>query len=210
MPFVTFEGPEGCGKTTQVALAAARLRSLGHAVLETREPGGTEIGRKIREILMNVENTHLDPAAEWLLYEADRRQHVIETIRPALAGSAFVVCDRYSDSTEAYQQAGRGIEASAVRFVDGIARDGLVPDLTLLFDVEPATGLARARRRDGRDGRFEAADMAFHDRVRAAYFEIARREPERVRIIRADTNAEAVFEEAWAILAARFSLAVGA
>lgn len=207
MPFVTFEGVEGCGKTTQVALAAERLRSLGQPVVETREPGGTEIGRRIREILMDVENTHLDPVSEWLLYEADRRQHVAEVIRPALSASAFVLCDRYSDSTEAYQQAGRGIEAGAVRFVDDIARDGLAPDLTLLFDVEPAAGLARARRRDGRDGRFEAADMAFHERVRAAYFAIARREPDRVRIVPAAADPETVFEEAWRILAARFSIA---
>jgi len=206
MPFVTFEGVEGCGKTTQVGLVAERLRSLGHAVCETREPGGTGIGRRIREILMDVENTHLDPVSEWLLYEADRRQHVAETIRPALASGAFVVCDRFSDSTEAYQQAGRGIDASAVRFVDAIARDGVDPDLTLLFDVDPAAGLARARRRDGRDGRFEAADMAFHERVRAAYHQIARREPVRVRIVAADGPPELVFEAAWSLLAGRFGL----
>jgi dTMP kinase len=210
VPFVTFEGPEGCGKTTQVALVAEKLRALGYPAVETREPGGTPIGGRIREILMDVANTNLDPVAEWLLYEADRRQHVIETIRPALASSSFVLCDRYSDSTEAYQQAGRGIEATAVRFVDDIARDRLAPDLTLVFDVDPATGLARARRRDGRDGRFEAADMAFHERVRAAYFEIARREGERVRIVKADAPPEAVFETAWKILAERFGIAVEA
>jgi len=208
-PFVTFEGVEGCGKTTQVALAAARLRAIGYETVETREPGGTEIGRRIREILMDVANTHLEPVSEWLLYEADRRQHVAETIRPALAAGAFVLCDRYSDSTEAYQRAGRGIDASAIRFVDDIARDGLAPDLTLLFDIDPAAGLARARRRDGRDGRFEAADMAFHERVRTAYFEIAGREPERIRIVPADASPERVSEQAWAILAARFSFPPG-
>jgi dTMP kinase len=219
VPFVTFEGPEGCGKTTQVTLAAEKLRALGYPVVETREPGGTPIGGRIRDILMDVANTNLDPVAEWLLYEADRRQHVIEVIRPALglsassaspASSAFVLCDRYSDSTEAYQQAGRGIEATAVKFVDDIARDRLAPDLTLVFDVDPATGLARARRRDGRDGRFEAADLGFHERVRAAYFEIARREGERVRIVRADAPPEAVFEAAWKILAERFGITVEA
>jgi dTMP kinase len=207
MPLVTFEGPEGCGKTTQLTLAAARLRSLGLSVVETREPGGTEIGRRIREILMDVANTHLEPVSEWLLYEADRRQHVAEVIRPALASSAFVLSDRFSDSTEAYQRAGRGLAAEAVRYVDAIARDGISPDLTLLFDVEPGEGLARARRRDGRDGRFEAADMAFHERVRAANFEIARREPERVRVVPAGGTPESVFEDAWRVLAGRFALA---
>lgn len=207
MPFVTFEGVEGCGKTTLLPRIAERLRAAGLSVLETREPGGTGIGRKIREILMDVENVHLDPVAEWLLYEADRRQHVVETIRPALARGEFVLCDRYSDSTEAYQQAGRGVDAAEVRLVDARARDGLLPDLTLVFDLDPAVGLQRARRRDGRDGRFEAAEAAFHDRVRRAYLEIARREPGRVRLIPADGPLEDVLSATWAAVEERFATA---
>lgn len=207
MPFVTFEGIEGCGKSTQVVRAAGRLRDLGWPVSETREPGGTRIGQKIREILLDVENVHLDPVAEWLLYEADRRQHVVEGIRPAILRGDFVLCDRYSDSTEAYQQAGRGLEASAVILVDAIARDGLVPDLTLVYDLEPSVGLARARRRDGAAGRFEASEMEFHERVRAAFLEIARSEPGRVRVLPAAASPEEVFETTWRELAQRFDFA---
>ena len=115
MPFITFEGVEGCGKSTQLALAASRVRDLGREVIETREPGGTAIGRALREILMDAGNEALDPVTEWLLLEADRRQHVRETLRPALAGGAVVLCDRFGDSTEAYQQAGRGLDAAAAR-----------------------------------------------------------------------------------------------
>ena len=207
MPLVTFEGVEGCGKSTQLARAAEGLRRRGAAVLETREPGGTAIGRRIREILLDVGNAHLDPAAEWLLYEADRRQHVVEMIRPALDRSEFVLCDRFSDSTEAYQQAGRGIEASAIRFVDAVARGGLSPDLTLVFDLDPSEGLARARRRDGHVGRFESEDLAFHERVRTSFLEIARREPDRVRVIPAGGSADDVFARTWEALADRFSVA---
>jgi dTMP kinase len=207
MPFVTFEGGEGSGKSTQLRLAAERLRGLGRDVLATREPGGTEIGKTLREILMNAEDSRLDPVTEWLLLEADRRQHVREILKPAVARGAFVLCDRYSDATEAYQRHGRGLDPEAVGMVDAMARDGLVPDLTLLFDVDAASGLARARARDGGvAGRFEAVELAFHERVRAAYLAIAKREPERVRVIRSDAPRQEVFEKSWAILAERFSL----
>ena len=207
MPLITFEGVEGSGKSTQLRLAAARLADSGRRVVQTREPGGTPIGQKIREILMDPENTHLDAVAEWLLYEADRRQHVREVLRPSVQAGAFVLCDRYCDATEAYQLAARGVDADAVRRVDAIARDGLLPDLTLVYDLEPEVGLARAWRRDGnRAGRFEAAELGFHERVRAAYLEIARREPERVVVIDARSAEQAVSARSWEILAERFSL----
>lgn len=207
MPFVTFEGVEGSGKSTQLRLSAERLRGLGRDVVATREPGGTEIGKTLREILMNAENSGLDAVTEWLLLEADRRQHVREVLKPAVARGALVLCDRYSDATVAYQQHGRGLDPHAVGIVDAIARDGLVPDLTLLYDVDAASGLARARARDGGvSGRFEAVELAFHEKVRAAYLEIARREPGRVRVIRSDAPRPEVFERTWAILAERFSL----
>ena len=207
MPFVTFEGVEGCGKSTQLRLAAQRLRALGKEVLETREPGGTAIGRTLRDILMDASNTELDPVTEWLLLEADRRQHVRETLQPAVARGGFVLCDRFSDTTEAYQQEGRGLDPDAVRFVDAIARDGLVPDFTLLYDLDASAGLARARHRDGaQSGRFEAAGLEFHERVRAAYLAIARREPHRVAVLSTDAPREEVTAQTWRLLAARFSL----
>ena len=207
MPLITFEGVEGSGKTTQLSLLGDRLSGRGTQVLRTREPGGTEIGRNIREILMDPSNTHLDYVTEWLLYEADRRQHVQEVLKPALAAGTFVLCDRYSDATEAYQLAGRGVDADAVRKIDAIARDGISPDLTLVYDLDPRQGLARAWERDGkRAGRFEAADLEFHGRVRRAYLEIARREPRRVAVLPAGDSPEQIFERTWEVVAERFGL----
>jgi dTMP kinase len=206
MPFVTFEGVEGAGKSTQLALAAERLRRSGREVLETKEPGGTVIGQKIRAILLDVAHGNLDPVAEWLLYEADRRQHVRELLRGAMAANRFVLCDRFSDTTEAYQQVGRGLDAQLVKQIDALARDGLLPDLTLVYDVVPEEGLARARSRDGSVDRFEAAELQFHRRVRGAYLEIARREPDRVRLIPAVEDPDRVFEQTWRHLSERFGL----
>jgi dTMP kinase len=206
MPFVTFEGVEGCGKSTQLARAAERLRELGREVVATREPGGTAVGESIRKILMDVAMKNLEPAAEWLLIEADRHQHVVELLRPAVHRGAFVLCDRYSDSTEAYQAAGRGLDPEAVRLVDGIARAGLAPDLTLLYDLAPGVGIARARERDGETGRFESAEPEFHDRVRRAYLEIARRDSERVRVIEGGGSVEDVFRATWTALSERFPI----
>lgn len=203
---MTFEGVEGSGKSTQLALVADRLRAAGSDVLATKEPGGTPIGQKIRAILLDVAHGHLDAVSEWLLYEADRRQHVAEMLRPAVAAGRFVLCDRYSDATEAYQQVGRGVDARLVREVDALARAGLVPDWTLVFDLEPEEGLARAHARDRHVGRFEGATIEFHRRVREAYLAIARREPARVTVIDASATAEAVFRETWRLFAERFAL----
>lgn len=204
VPLITFEGVEGCGKSTQLRLAGRRIRDGGLSVIETREPGGTRIGEQIREILMDAAHTHLDPVSEWLLYEADRRQHVREVLAPGVAAGAFVLCDRYADATEAYQQEGRGVDRAGVALVDGIARDGLMPDLTILYDLEPEEGLARAYRRDGRAGRFEAADIGFHRRVREAYLAIARREPDRVVVVPAGGSVEDVAALTWVPIAERF------
>jgi dTMP kinase len=206
MPFITFEGVEGAGKSTQLALAGERLRAKGLDVVETKEPGGTQIGQKIRAILLDVGHTHLDPVSEWLLYEADRRQHVEEMLRAAVAGGGFVLCDRYSDTTEAYQQFGRGVDGDLVGRVDALARGGLVPDLTLIYDLDPKKGLARARSRDRHVGRFEGADLDFHGRVRDAYLAIARREPQRAHVIAAHEDPQRVFAETWRHIAQRFGL----
>lgn len=207
MPFITFEGVEGSGKSTQLAMAAARLRKRGQPVLATREPGGTRIGRLIREALLDRKHRELDPVAEWLLFEADRRQHVRQVLRPALARGCFVLCDRFSDATEAYQQVGRRLDPRLVRRVDELARDGLVPDLTLLYDLDPREGLDRANRRGGRSvGRFEETELDFHERVRQAYLDIARRERRRVRVLDARRPVARLFRETWKALDERFDL----
>jgi dTMP kinase len=209
VPFITFEGVEGCGKSTQLALLAERLRSAGRSVTATREPGGTPIAEKIRAILLDSANAGLDPMAEWLLIEAARREHIRSVVAPAVASGSFLLCDRFSDSTEAYQAAGRGLDARWIAEVDARVRDGIAPDLTLVYDCDPEEGLARARRRDagGGEGRFEAEALALHQRVRAAFLAIARREPQRVAIIAVDGDAAAVFAKTWARVAERFGLA---
>lgn len=207
MPFITFEGVEGSGKSTQVKLAAARLRARGRPVLATREPGGTRIGKIVRSALLPSAHRELDFVAEWLLFEADRRQHVVQVVKPAIERGRFVLCDRFSDTTEAYQQVGRGLDGRLVQKVDALARDGLVPDFTLLYDLDPGAGLARAKRRGGRSvGRFERAELDFHRRVRDAYLAIARREPHRVKVLDATQPVARLFRDTWRALAERFGI----
>lgn len=205
MPFVTFEGVEGSGKSTQLAMAATRLKKMRRRVLVTREPGGTRIGKILRSVVLEKSHRELDTVAEWLLFEADRRQHVREVLRPALDRGLVVLCDRFSDATEAYQQVGRRLDARLVRRVDELARDGLVPDLTILYDLDPREGLARKNRRGGRGvGRFEETELAFHESVRRAYLAIAKREPRRVRVLDAARPARELFADTWRALAERF------
>lgn len=205
MPFITFEGVEGSGKSTQLRLVAERLRRKRRRVLVTREPGGTRIGRILRGVLLEKSHRELDPVAEWLLFEADRRQHVVQVLRPAVAQGLFVLCDRFSDATEAYQQVGRRLDARLVRRVDELARDALVPDLTVLYDLDPRRGLERANRRGGRSvGRFEKTDLAFHEAVRRAYLRIAKRESHRVRVLDASRPVAELFRETWRVLSERF------
>lgn len=205
MPFITFEGVEGSGKSTQLRLVAARLRRKRRRVLVTREPGGTRIGRILRGVVLEKSHRELDPVAEWLIFEADRRQHVVEVIRPALAEGLFVLCDRFSDATEAYQQVGRQLDARLVRRVDELARDSLVPDLTLLYDLDPRKGLERANRRGGRSvGRFEETELEFHEAVRRAYRRIAKREPQRVRLLDASRPVSKLARETWKVVLQRF------
>jgi dTMP kinase len=207
VPFITFEGVEGCGKSTQLARLADHLAASGRAVAATREPGGTPIAEKIRAILLDPAHTRLDPMAEWLLIEAARRQHLREVIAPALERGVFLLCDRFADSTEAYQSAGRGLDRTLVADLDTRVRDGVLPDLTLLYDLDPSVGLERARRRDaGASGRFEAEDLALHQRVRAAFLAIARREPGRVTVVPADGEPDVVFQATRRIVDGRFGL----
>ena len=181
--FVTFEGIEGSGKTSQLQFLAAHLRAAGHAVVETREPGGTAAGAAMRRLLLGAETVPLTPLAELLLYCADRTQHVSEVVRPALAAGRVVLSDRFSDSTIAYQGYARGLDLEAVRALDARARDGLAPGLTFLLDCPVEVGLRRARGRAGVEDRFERESIAFHERVRQGFRALAAAEPGRCCIL---------------------------
>lgn len=201
MPLITFEGIEGSGKSTQARRAAAFFRDRVPELLLEREPGGTEIGAAIRAILLHPVNRRLDPVAELMLLEADRRQHVVEVIAPALSRGALVFCDRFSDATFAYQGGGRQIDLATVSRIDAWSVENTQPDRTLLFDCPVDLGLARARSRDGGHGdRFETEERDFHMRVREAYLEIARREPHRVRVVDTTRPPDEVFQDVAALI----------
>lgn len=184
--FITIEGIEGCGKSTQARRLESGLRAQGHDVVLTREPGGSNMTREIRRLLSDP-NCRLEPRAELLLFLADRAQHVASVVRPALERGAVVICDRYSDSTVAYQCHGRGHDVELVLQLNDWAALGLQPDLTLWIDCDVETGLGRARRGSGGPGdRFEAEPMNFHEAVREGFAQQHRAHP--TRIIRVDGN----------------------
>lgn len=169
--FIVLEGGDGTGKTTQARLLVERLRGAGIDAITVREPGGTPVGDRIRAILLDPASSGLDARAELLLYEASRAQLLAEVVRPALATGTWVVCDRFTDSTLAYQGYGRGLDLDEVRAMNELATGGLEPALTVLIDLDPAAGLTRATG-SGAD-RLEAEDLAFHERIRAGYLELA-------------------------------------
>ncbi len=196
--FVTFEGPEGGGKSTQLERLAARLRALGLRVRTTREPGGTDLGRRLRALLLDGED--LAPWAEAYLFAADRAEHVARVIRPALEAGEVVLCDRFVDSSCVYQGIGLGLGVEAIRALNRWAVGGLVPDLTLLLDLPPEVGLARR----GRSlNRIEARELAYHRRVREGYLALARAEPERWAIVDAARSPEEVAAAVWAAVRPR-------
>ncbi len=188
--FITFEGGEGCGKSTQLRLLAHRLEAAGLNVRALREPGGTAVGEAIRSILLDPENTDLGDNAELLLYEAARAQLVTELIEPALEAGEIVLCDRFYDSTTAYQGYARGIPLPEVAALNRAATGGLTPDRTVLLDIDPALGIQRATA-EGAD-RLEAEDLAFHARVRAGFLDIAADERARIRVVDASGSVDAV------------------
>ncbi len=188
--FITFEGGEGCGKSTQLRLLAHALEAAGVPVRTLREPGGTAVGEAVRSILLDPDHAGLDDIAELLLYEAARAQLVAEVIEPALEAGEVVLCDRFYDSTTAYQGHARGIALDEVAELNRAATDGLSPDRTLILDVDPALGIARATSH-GAD-RLESEDLAFHRRVREGFLAIAAAEPERVRTVDASGGIDEV------------------
>lgn len=189
--FITLEGPEGSGKSSQLPDLAEFLRGQGWDVLTTREPGGTPIGDQIRQILMRLDNQELHPRTEILLFLASRAQLVEQVIKPALREGKLVLCDRFGDSTLAYQGYGHGLDLGTLRTMLDFATDKLKPDLTLLLDVDVETGLQRKRKEDEWN-RLDAYALAFHQRVREGYHELCRQEPERWRVIDAMQPKEAV------------------
>jgi len=189
--FISFEGVEGCGKSTQLALLHAWIQQRGLPVLQTREPGGVPIAEEIREILLNPAHTAMAAPTELLLYAAARAQHVHERVRPALAAGTHVLCDRYADSTFAYQGAGRKLEPEVLDTLHHIATGGLWPHLTFVLDLPAAEGLARTRSR-GRADRIERETLAFHERVRQGFLTLAAREPGRIVVLDATPEPEAI------------------
>ena len=196
--FLTLEGIEGSGKTTQIDNICRFLENKGHNCVITREPGGTKIGRKIRSILLDPENKGMEPMAELLLYFSDRVEHVKKLIKPALAEGKTVICDRYFDATLVYQGYARGLDIKLITRLHELVLEGLKPDITLLLDLSPETGLSRAWEqigngsRSGDETRFEKEALSFHKKIRAGYLELARLEPQRFRVIDASQEKNKV------------------
>ena len=189
--FITFEGIDGCGKSTQLRLLASELRVRGLEIVSTREPGGTTLGKRLRAALLDVEE-QVDPLAELLVFAADRAQHVRAVLVPALEANQVVLSDRYADATVAYQGAGRGFKPELITEIVQLATHGLMPDLTLLFDLSVAESAVRTRRRvvSKNSDRLDSEDAEFHTRVRNAYLAIAKAEPGRFRVIEAQGSVQ--------------------
>ncbi len=202
--FITFEGMDGSGKTTQMHRLADRLRAMGRTVLETSEPGGPPLAQKIRRILLDSANQELSPTTELLLYFASRAQNVDEWILPALERGEIVLSDRFTDSSLVYQGRGRGLGAEAVMALDAIACRGVKPDLTILVDVDPEASLARARARNVAEPhpetRMDDQAIEFHRKVYVAYHDLAASEPERVKMVNGRTAIEAIEQEVWNVV----------
>lgn len=202
--FVSFEGIEGCGKTTQISRLSGLLteRAVPHTI--TREPGGTAVGESIRKILLNSENINLTSAAELMLFYTSRSQNIQENIKPALDRGDIVICDRFYDASMAYQGYGRGLPLELIEKLTDLVCANYRPDLTILLDIEPRIGLTRARLRNSTqledEGRFEAENLSFYKRIREGYLEIAKRNHNRIRTIQGDRSIELVGNDVLAVL----------
>lgn len=196
--FISFEGGEGSGKSTAIERLGEMLRSLGKKVVITREPGGTPISEEIRSVILDKANTGMDPWTEALLYAAARRQHVKERIEPALEEGAIVISDRYVDSSLAYQGGARGLGIDKVLLLNQFALDGVMPDLTIYFDLAPETGLGRIRKSENREvNRLDLERISFHEKVRESFLALKDMFPERIKIIDANLTPDQVFQEIW-------------
>lgn len=195
--FITLEGPEGSGKSTATKAIVERLEKLGYNVLQTREPGGTPISEQIRNVILNQENKAMDSRTEALLYAASRRQHLVEKVWPALKEGKIVICDRYLDSSLAYQGGARRLGIDNVLAVNTFATESTFPDLTLLFDIDPELGLKRIAANNNREvNRLDLEKLDFHNDVRNAFLDLAKRYPDRFVIIDASKSPQEVIEAA--------------
>ena len=191
--FITLEGPEGSGKTTAVEAAVNKLMEMGYQIVRTREPGGTPIAEQIRNVILDKENTKMDPRTEALLYAASRRQHLVEKVWPALKEGKIVICDRYLDSSLAYQGGARGLGVDNILNINLFATENTWPDLTLLFDIDPEIGLARIASNANREvNRLDLEKIDFHKKVRQTFLDLAKRYPDRFVIIDASLSREEV------------------
>ena len=189
--FITFEGADGCGKTTQMKLLAEYLKNNGYEVVLTREPGGKGLGEKVREILLNYDGEVSD-RCESFLFLADRAQNIDIIVNPAVNNGKIVLCDRHIDSTVAYQGYGRGLDLKRIKMLNDIATNGRKPDLTIVFDIDVETSMKRV---GSEKDRMESAGIEFHNKVRNGYLEIAKEEPERIKVVNAVQSIETVFED---------------
>ena len=202
--FITIEGPEGSGKTTAVDTAVKELEKMGYQIVRTREPGGTPIAEQIRNVILDKNNTAMDQRTEALLYAASRRQHLVEKVWPALKEGKIVICDRYLDSSLAYQGGARGLGIENILNVNMFATEGTFPDLTLLFDLPPEVGLARIAANSDREvNRLDLEKMEFHTKVRNTFLELAKRYPERFVVIDASQSREEVAKKTLEVMLSR-------
>ena len=202
--FITIEGPEGSGKTTAVDAAVKKLEEMGYQIVRTREPGGTPIAEQIRNVILDKNNTAMDQRTEALLYAASRRQHLVEKVWPALKEGKIVICDRYLDSSLAYQGGARGLGVDNILQVNSFATEGTFPDLTLLFDIDPQLGLARIAANSNREvNRLDLEKIDFHNKVRNTFLELAKRYSERYVIIDASQSREEVAKKTLEVMLSR-------
>ena len=203
--FITFEGTEGSGKTTQIGRLVKELSEANYSVQSTREPGGTTVGDQIRSILLNPLNERLFPTSELLLYAASRAQHVREVIVPALKNGEIVISDRFADASVAYQSYGRNLNLTLIAQLNRIATDGLVPDLTFLLDLPVEIGLQRASHSRGTLDRIEREKLEFHRRVQTGYLSLAEEAPDRIRVVDATKPMDVIYQEIWSTIQKKMS-----
>ena len=208
--FITIEGPEGSGKTTAVNTAVQELEKMGYQIVRTREPGGTPIAEQIRNVILDKNNVAMDQRTEALLYAASRRQHLVEKVWPALKEGKIVICDRYLDSSLAYQGGARGLGVDNILQVNSFATEGTFPDLTLLFDIDPELGLARIAANSDREvNRLDLEEIEFHKKVRNTFLELAKRYPERFVVIDASQSREEVAKQTLEVMLSRICKSKG-